>query len=79
MSARAFLEWMDRQMKVEIKDSYPLFIWVLSLSLAIFLPGIRDNDVLRVGWVITHTIIATSYVTGLIILKAIRNLEDKIK
>ena len=76
---QAFLEWMDRQMKVEIKDSYPLFILILSLSLAMFNPTIRENDILRVGWAITHTIIAVGYVVGLVILKAIHDLGEKIK
>jgi len=66
-------------MKIEFKDSIPLFVLVLSLSMALFNPIIRSSDVLRVGWAIIHTIIATSYLTGLIMLKAIRNLEDKIK
>jgi len=66
-------------MKLKFKDSFPLFIMVLSLSLALFNPIIRESEVLRVGWAIIHTIIATSYLTGLIILKAIRSLEDKIK
>ena len=79
--ARAFLEWMERDQEMEftLKDNIPLFIMVLSLSLAIFNPVIRENDVTRVGWAIIHTIIATGYITGLIILKAIRNLENKIK
>lgn len=66
-------------MKFTIRDNVPFLIIVLSLSLAIFLPQIRENEILRVGWAVIHTIFATSYLTGLIILKAIRNLEDKLK
>ena len=66
-------------MKLTFEENLPLFFIVLSLSLALFLPVVRDNDVLRVGWAIVHTIIAVSYITGLIMIKAIRNLEDKIK
>ena len=62
-------------MKVTFSDSFPLFILVLSLSMALFNPIIRENDVLRVGWAIIHTIIATSYLTGLIMLKAIRSFR----
>ena len=63
------------RMKLEFKDSFPLFILIVSLSLALFNPIIRENDVLRVGWAVTHTIIAVGYVVGLVILKAIRNLS----
>ena len=66
-------------MKLTFEENLPLFFIVVSLSLALFLPVVKDNDVLRVGWAIIHTIIATSYLTGLIILKAIRNLEERIK
>ena len=66
-------------MKLEFKDSIPLFVLCLSLSMALFNPIIRSSDGLRVGWAIIHVTIATSYLTGLIMLKAIRNLEDKIK
>ena len=70
------------RMKLTFEDKLPLFFMVLSLSLGMFLPVIRENDVLRVGWAITHTIIAVGYVVGLVILKAIRNLgseTDKIQ
>lgn len=71
-------------MKFEFKDSIPLFVLVVSLSMALFNPIIRSSEVLRVGWAIIHTIIAVSYVTGLIILKAIRfprsaRIEKEVK
>ena len=68
-----------KRMKLKIPDSFPLFILCLSLSMALFNPIIRESDVLRIGWAIIHTIIAVSYITGLIILKAIRSLEERIK
>lgn len=66
-------------MKLTFTDNIPLFILVLSLSLAIFNPIIRENDVTRVGWAIIHTIIAVGYITGLIILKAIHELPTHEK
>ena len=66
-------------MKLTFEDNLPLYFIVLSLSVGMFIPVIGENDVLRVGWAIIHTIIAVSYLTGLIILKAIRSLENKIK
>ena len=65
-------------MKIEIKDSYPLIVLVLSLSMSLFNPIIRENDVLRVGWAIIHTVICVGYVTGLLILKEIRKLKALI-
>lgn len=67
------------RMKLKFKDSFPLFILCISLSRALFNPVIRESEVLRVGWAIIHTIIAVSYITGLIILKAIQHLEQKLK
>jgi len=61
-------------MKLKIKDSYPLIVLVFSLSLALTNPIIREDDVLRVGWAIIHTIICVGYITGLFILKEIRKL-----
>ena len=66
-------------MKLTFEDNLPFFYIAISLLLTLFLPGIRENDVQRVGMAIIHIIIAVNYLTGLIILKAIRNLEDKIK
>ena len=62
-------------MKIEVKDSIPLFVLCLSLSMALFNPTIRDSEVLRIGWAIIHIIIAVGYVVGLVTLKAIRNLS----
>ena len=67
------------RMKLTFEDNLPLFFIVLSLSLGIFLPVIRENEVLRVGWTIIHTIIAVSYITGLVILKAIQDLPTRKK
>jgi len=61
--------------KIKFSDSFPLFILVLSLSMALFNPVIRESDILRVGWAIIHIIIAVGYVVGLVILKSIRNLS----
>jgi len=62
-------------MKFKFSDSFPLFILVLSLSMALFNPIIRESEVLRVGWAIIHTIIAVGYMVGLVILKAIQDLS----
>jgi len=66
-------------MKIKFSDSFPLFILVLSLSMALFNPIIRENEVLRVGWAIIHIIIAVGYVVGLLILKAIHELPTRDK
>jgi len=66
-------------MKLDAGDIYPLVVLTLSLALALITPIIRDNEILRIGWAIIHTIIAVGYITGLFILKAIQELREEIK
>ena len=62
-------------MKFNRSDIYPIIALIFSLGLGSVIPMIRDNDVIRVGWVIIHVVIFVGYLVGIHILGAIEELK----
>jgi len=60
-------------MKFSNRDAWPLIIIAASLSLGIFVPTISENEVIRVGWAIIHTIFAVGYLVGISIINEIQS------
>ena len=62
-------------MKMSNRDAMPLIVIAISLSLALFLPTISENEVIRVGWAIIHAIFAVGYIVGISIINEIHSLR----